>query len=180
MIFLGYPFAGDFYACDEEETEEGEKDGGADMHVGGGSVLADELFEELRAVGPADVFDFRELGAYDGCHVAPRPYFDEGADDEAGEDYEGFLVPAGEEPVEEFGEGEYSADCSNEEDGQYQEVGPEVLAADEAGDGAHDVLIFPEDKEDEASGDAGKDHCADGYRAAEEDEPECVRGLGRG
>ena len=143
MIFLGDPFAGEFDACDKEEAEEGEKDGGADMHVGGGSVLADEFFEELRAVGPAYVFDFRELGAYDGCHVAPRPYFDEGADDEAGEDYEGFPVPAGEEPVEEFGEGEYSADCSYKEDDQYQEVRTDVLAADEAGDGAHDVLIFP-------------------------------------
>ena len=54
------------------------------------------------------------------------------------------------------------------------------VSGDQAGDGFHYVLVFPEDQQDETAGNAGEDHGADCDGSAEEDEPESVRGLGGG
>ena len=84
----------EFYACDKRESDEGEEGGAAVEHTAGC------------------------IGLGEGFGIGPGPNFDEGADDEAGEDDEGFFVPAGEEPVEELGEAEDADDGS---DGEYAE-----------------------------------------------------------
>ena len=166
-------------ACHQGEADEGEEDGAADVHVCWGHVLWYDFCREAALGGFGKGCEFRELRCHYGFSVAPRPYFHEGSDDEAGKDDEGFFVPAGEEPVEEFREAEDSDYCTYEEYAEDEEVAGKV-SAEEACDDSHDVFVFAENQEDEAAWDAWEDHSADGDGSAEEDEPQRIRGLGRG
>ena len=151
-----HALAGYFYSGYKAEADKGEEHGPSC----------------LVAACPCDLFH--------GFYVAPRPYLHEGAYYESGEDDEGFLVPACEEPVEELGKAEDADCCSDAEDSDDEEVAAEVHSGDEVCDDSHYVLVLSEDEEDEASGYSREDHCADRDGSAEEDEPECVRSLGRG
>ena len=57
---------------------------------------------------------------------------------------------------------------------------PEIDARYQVGDTSHYELVFAQDQQYEAAGDAGEDHRANGDRTAEEYEPEGVWGLSRG
>ena len=94
----------EFYACDKRESDEGEEGGAAVEHTAGC------------------------VGLGEGFGVGPGPYFDEGADDEAGEDNEGLFVPACKQPVEKFRKSQYAYNGSDAEDAENQEVLTEINA----------------------------------------------------
>ncbi len=113
LILLAEFFAGDLDSGYEDEAEEGESDSAGDLVVYKPCVLGDEWGGV--SSGFNHVGDDRELTADDGFHVAPWPDLYEGADDEAGEDYHGFFLPAGKESVEEFRESKNSDNRPYEE-----------------------------------------------------------------
>ena len=73
--------------------------------------------------------------------------------------------------MQELRECKDSYTCSDQEDADNHQVLSEVHASNQVRNGSHYEFVLSEYQQDEASGNAGQDHCADGDSTAEENEP---------
>ena len=103
--------------------------------------------------------------------VVPWPHLYQRPDGESYQHQQCRPLIAGKQPVQEFGESENANETAC---GEHHKNRPVQVA-----DSLHDEVILPEDHENEASGDARKNHRADRNRSADGYEPEVVGGLSR-